>query len=42
MRPVTAACAAIATNLWYKDLDIVGYNYQENRYKEDHAQIRVA
>jgi len=28
-RPVTAACAAIGTNLWYKDLDIIGYNYQK-------------
>ena len=36
-RPVTAACAAIATNLWCKDLDIVGYNYQESRYRQDHA-----
>ena len=36
-RPVTAACAAIATNLWFKDLDIVGYNYQESRYRQDHA-----
>jgi beta-galactosidase len=36
-RPVTAACAAIATNAWYKQLDIVGYNYQESRYRQDHA-----
>jgi beta-galactosidase len=38
-RPITAACASIATNLWYKDLDIVGYNYQESRYTADHAAM---
>ena len=38
-RPVTAACASIATNLWYKYLDIVGYNYQESRYTADHAAM---
>ncbi|HEY4330755.1 MAG TPA: glycoside hydrolase family 2 TIM barrel-domain containing protein [Phycisphaerae bacterium] len=38
-RPVTAACAAIATNTWYKDLDIIGYNYQESRYAADHAAM---
>jgi len=38
-RPVTAACAAIGTNLWYKDLDIIGYNYQESRYPADHAAL---
>jgi hypothetical protein len=37
-RPVTAACAAIASNLFYPQLDIVGYNYQEQRYPADHAQ----
>jgi hypothetical protein len=36
-RPVTAACASIATNLYYPQLDVVGYNYQENRYAADHA-----
>ncbi|HVX85672.1 MAG TPA: glycoside hydrolase family 2 TIM barrel-domain containing protein [Phycisphaerae bacterium] len=36
-RPVTAACASIATNLYYPELDIVGYNYQESRYAADHA-----
>jgi beta-galactosidase len=38
-RPVTAACASIATNTWYKDLDIIGYNYQESRYRADHAAM---
>ena len=38
-RPVTAACASIATNLWYPDLDMVGYNYQESRYAQDHAAM---
>jgi len=37
-RPVTAACASIATNLYYPQLDIVGYNYQEPRYADDHAK----
>jgi beta-galactosidase len=36
-RPVTAACASVPTNLWYKYLDIVGYNYQEGLYQKDHA-----
>lgn len=36
-RPVTAACAAIRTNLFFPALDIVGYNYQEKLYAEDHA-----
>jgi beta-galactosidase len=36
-RPVTAACAAIATNLFFDQLDVVGYNYQEGRYAKDHA-----
>ncbi len=31
-RPVTAACAAIATNLYVDLLDVAGYNYQEARY----------
>jgi hypothetical protein len=38
-RPVTAACAAIASNLYYPQLDIVGYNYQEQRYADDHARM---
>jgi beta-galactosidase len=38
-RPITAACASIATNLWYKDLDVIGYNYQESRYSADHAAM---
>jgi beta-galactosidase/beta-glucuronidase len=37
-RPVTAACASIASNLFYPELDIVGYNYQEFRYADDHAK----
>jgi hypothetical protein len=37
-RPVTAACASIATNLFYPQLDVVGYNYQEGRYDQDHAE----
>jgi beta-galactosidase len=37
-RPVTAADAAIASNLYYPQLDIVGYNYQEQRYPADHAK----
>jgi beta-galactosidase len=37
-RPVTAACAAIRTNLFFPALDIVGYNYQEQLYAEDHAK----
>jgi len=36
-RPVTAACASIESNLYYPQLDIVGYNYQEQRYAADHA-----
>jgi beta-galactosidase/beta-glucuronidase len=36
-RPITAACASISTNLYYPELDIVGYNYQEDRYAADHA-----
>ena len=36
-RPVTAACAAVGTNLWVDQLDIAGYNYQEQRYPADHA-----
>lgn len=38
-RPVTAACAAIASNLYYPQLDVVGYNYQEQRYADDHAKM---
>ena len=30
---------SIATNLWYPDLDMVGYNYQESRYAQDHAAM---
>lgn len=37
-RPVTAACTSIASNLFYPELDIVGYNYQESRYADDHAK----
>jgi beta-galactosidase/beta-glucuronidase len=37
-RPVTAACASIRSNLFYPELDIVGYNYQEFRYADDHAK----
>lgn len=39
-RPVTAALAAVAVSdrVGYADaLDVVGYNYQEYRYSEDHA-----
>jgi hypothetical protein len=39
-RPVTAALAAVAVSdkVGYADaLDVVGYNYQEYRYPEDHA-----
>ena len=36
-RPVTAACAAPATNLFKKLLDVEGYNYMERLYAEDHA-----
>jgi beta-galactosidase len=35
-RPITAACASIGTNLFCDQLDVVGYNYQEQRYAEDH------
>jgi beta-galactosidase/beta-glucuronidase len=38
-RPVTAACAAIASNLYFPQLDVVGYNYQETRYTDDHAKF---
>jgi beta-galactosidase len=37
-RPITAACASIASNLYCDQLDVVGYNYQEMRYAQDHAQ----
>jgi beta-galactosidase/beta-glucuronidase len=37
-RPVTAACAAVGSNLFVDLLDIAGYNYQEQRYAGDHAQ----
>ncbi|MCH7409330.1 DUF4982 domain-containing protein [Belliella sp. DSM 111904] len=40
-RPVTAALAGVAMSNYtdYPDnLDIVGYNYQEYRYKEDHEK----
>ncbi len=36
-RPVTAACAFPATNLFKKLLDIEGYNYMEQLYAGDHA-----
>ena len=36
-RPVTAACAFPATNLFKKLLDIEGYNYMERLYPGDHA-----
>lgn len=37
-RPVTAACAAMPSNLFWPALDIVGYNYQEQLYAADHAK----
>ena len=37
-RPVTAACAAPATNLYLNELDIDGYNYMERLYAGDHAK----
>ncbi len=40
MRPVTAALAGVVmsnTTSYPENLDWVGYNYQEYRYKEDHA-----
>ena len=40
-RPVTAALAGVTMSnftAYPKILDIVGYNYQEFRYKEDHAK----
>ena len=36
-RPVTAACAFPATNLYKQFLDIEGYNYMEKLYADDHA-----
>jgi beta-galactosidase len=36
-RPVTAACAFPAANLFKGLLDIEGYNYMEQRYAGDHA-----
>ena len=36
-RPVTAACAFPATNLYKQFLDIEGYNYMEKLYAGDHA-----
>jgi hypothetical protein len=36
-RPVTAACASPATNLFKKLLDVEGYNYMEKLYADDHA-----
>jgi beta-galactosidase len=36
-RPVTAACAFPATNLFKPLLDIEGYNYMEKLYAGDHA-----
>ena len=36
-RPVTAACAFPATNLFKKLLDVEGYNYMERLYAGDHA-----
>ncbi|RFZ84396.1 DUF4982 domain-containing protein [Mucilaginibacter terrenus] len=40
-RPVTAALAGVAmsnTTTYPQNLDVVGYNYQEYRYDEDHKQ----
>jgi hypothetical protein len=37
-RPVTAACAAPATNLFLNELDVDGYNYMERLYAADHAK----
>ena len=37
-RPVTAACAAPATNLFLDELDVDGYNYMERLYADDHAR----
>ncbi len=36
-RPVTAACASPATNLFKRLLDVEGYNYMEQLYAGDHA-----
>ena len=36
-RPVTAACAFPATNLYKTLLDVEGYNYMERLYADDHA-----
>ena len=36
-RPVTAACAFPATNLFKELLDVEGYNYMEKLYAADHA-----
>ena len=36
-RPVTAACASPATNLFKRLLDVEGYNYMERLYAGDHA-----
>jgi beta-galactosidase len=36
-RPTTAACASVPTNLFCDQLDVVGYNYQEQLYAPDHA-----
>jgi len=40
-RPITAALAGVVmsnTTSYPKNIDVVGYNYQEYRYAEDHAQ----
>ena len=40
-RPVTAALAGVVmsnTTAYPKSIDVVGYNYQEYRYKEDHEK----
>jgi beta-galactosidase/beta-glucuronidase len=40
-RPITAALAGVVmsnTTAYPENLDIVGYNYQEYRYKEDHEK----
>lgn len=42
-RPITAALAGVVmsnTTSYPENLDVVGYNYQEYRYKEDHEKYR--
>ncbi|MFO7974103.1 MAG: glycoside hydrolase family 2 TIM barrel-domain containing protein [Candidatus Hydrogenedentota bacterium] len=38
-RPVTAALASPKTNLFADCLDVVGYNYHEELYEQDHARF---